>query len=128
MARRKLEHVGVMVTDIERSIAFYQQVVGMKLKNQVLLPDRKIKLAFLGFLQDGETELELIEGHEGTLPAEGKVHHFALTVDDIEEEFHRVRGLEVRNLDGEITALPNGSRYFFFSGPDDERVEFFQPA
>lgn len=126
MARTKIEHVGVMVKDLENSIKFYQDIVGMELKGTLLHTNGIIKLAFLGFRKDGETELELIQGYNDKLPNEGKVHHFAITVDDIEEEFQRMKNLDIKLIDEEITTLPNGSRYFFFHGPDGEWIEFFQ--
>jgi lactoylglutathione lyase len=122
----KIEHVGVMVKDMETSIKFYEDVVGMKLHSRLIHTNGIIKLAFLCFDRAGETELELIEGYNDKLPQEGKVHHFAITVDDIEEEFTRIKKLDVKLIDKEITTLPNGAKYFFFYGPDGEWVEFFQ--
>jgi lactoylglutathione lyase len=127
VARKRIEHVGVMVKDMERSIAFYKEVVGLSLKGTMDHPNGVIKLAFLGFEQQGETELELIQGYNDELPAEGKVHHIAFTVDDIEEEWSRIGAITyVKLIDSEITTLPNGSRYFFFHGPDGEWIEFFE--
>ena len=126
MARRKIEHVGIMVKNIDASVRFYEEVVGLKLKGKLEHTNGVIQLAFLGFDQAGETELELIQGYNGMLSPEGKVHHVAFTVDDIEEEWDRIRKLDVRLIDRDITTLPNGSRYFFFYGPDEEWIEFFQ--
>ncbi|MCM3267414.1 VOC family protein [Paenibacillus elgii] len=126
MARKKIEHVGIMVRDIDTSVRFYKDVVGLELKDKLVHTNGIVTLAFLGFNESGETELELIQGYNDGLPAEGKVHHVAFTVDDIEEEFARIKELDVRLIDQEITTLPNGSRYFFFHGPDGEWVEFFQ--
>ncbi|UUZ85729.1 VOC family protein [Paenibacillus sp. P26] len=127
MARTRIEHVGIMVKDIDTSARFYEKVVGLTLKGKLDHTNGIVKLAFLGFNQSGETELELIEGYNDKLPQEGKVHHVAFTVDDVEEEFVRIQGMpEVRLIDSEITTSPNGSRYFFFYGPDGEWIEFFQ--
>lgn len=126
MATLKLEHVGVMVRNLESSIEFYQDIIGMKLKDTLVHTNGVIRLAFLGFDKEGETELELIEGYNDNLPIEGKVHHIAITVDDIEEEMNRIKSLDVKLIDTEITTLPNGSKYFFFHGPDGEWIEFFQ--
>ncbi|WP_159887689.1 VOC family protein [Paenibacillus puerhi] len=127
MARKRLEHVGIMVRHMETSIRFYEDVVGLTCKGLLDHSNGIIKLAFLGFGQQGETELELIHGYHDSLPQEGKVHHVAFTVDDIEEEFERIQRLtNVRLIDQEITTLPNGSKYFFFHGPDGEWIEFFQ--
>lgn len=126
MAVLKMEHVGVMVANLEASIRFYEDVIGLKRKGTLLHTNGVIKLGFLGFEALNETEVELIEGYNAGLPQEGKVHHLAFTVDDIETEFTRIKGLGVEQLDAEITTLPNGSRYFFFNGLDGERIEFFQ--
>lgn len=127
MARKKIEHVGIMVSDMDKSVAFYREVVGLELKGMLDHTNGVIKLAFLGFNQSSETELELIYGYNGGLPQEGKVHHIAFTVDDIDEEWTRIQSLaDVKLIDSEITTLPNGSRYFFFHGPDGEWIEFFQ--
>jgi lactoylglutathione lyase len=127
MARTKIEHVGIMVADLKQSIRFYREVVGLVLKDTLLHTNGVIQLAFLGFDQSGETELELIQGYNDKLPQEGKVHHIAFTVENVEEEFERIQQLEyVQLIDKEIITLPNGSRYFFFHGPDGEWIEFFQ--
>jgi len=126
MAVSKMEHVGVMVADLEASIRFYEDVIGLTLKGTLLHTNGVIRLAFLGFGPTGETEVELIEGYNAGLPVEGKVHHLAFTVDDIEVEFARIQGLRVPGVDDSITTLPNGSRYFFFDGLGGERIEFFQ--
>ncbi|CAN7750477.1 VOC family protein [Paenibacillus sp. LjRoot56] len=126
MTVMKLEHVGVMVANLEASIAFYVNVIGLKHKGTLLHTNGVIRLGFLGFETANETEVELIEGYNANLPQEGKVHHLAFTVDDIDAEFARIQDLEVEQLDKEITTLPNGSKYFFFNGLDGERIEFFQ--
>ncbi len=126
MTVMKLEHVGVMVANLEASIAFYVHVIGLKHKGTLLHTNGVIRLGFLGFEATNETEVELIEGYNANLPQEGKVHHLAFTVDDIDAEFARIQALEVEQLDTEITTLPNGSKYFFFNGLDGERIEFFQ--
>jgi lactoylglutathione lyase len=126
MANRRMDHIGVMVKDIEASIAFYTNIIGFELKGRTLHTNGVIELAFLGFGQTDETELELIQGYNDSLPIEGKVHHFAVTVDDVETEFKRLKQLDVSFVDEDITTLPNGYRYFFVSGLDGERIELFQ--
>ncbi|MBB6731047.1 VOC family protein [Cohnella zeiphila] len=126
MTVRKIEHVGIMSSDLEKSIAFYVQVVGLEHLETMTHTNGVIRLAFLSFPGHRETEVELIEGYDGQLAAEGRVHHVAFAVDDIEEEYRRIGSLSVRGLDDAITTLPNGSRYFFFLGPDGESIEFFQ--
>lgn len=128
MAVRKLEHVGIMVADLEKSISFYTEIIGFRHLSTIIHTNGVIRLAFLAGQDSSDTELELIEGYNDSLPAEGKVHHIAFTVYDVEAEFERISSLGVPLRDTEITTLPNGSRYFFFYGPDGEFLEMFQPA
>ncbi|WP_054028039.1 VOC family protein [Bacillus sp. FJAT-28004] len=126
MTKRRIDHVGVMVKNIEASITFYTEIIGFELKGRTPHTNGIIELAFLGFSESEETELELIQGYNDNLPSEGKVHHFAVTVTDVHAEFDRLKQLEVTFIDESITVLPNGYQYFFVSGPDGERIELFQ--
>ncbi|ANA83404.1 VOC family protein [Paenibacillus glucanolyticus] len=126
VSQKRLDHVGIVVRNLEATIAFYTSVVGLELKNRLTHTNGVIQLAFLGFNGSDETEVELIQGYSDSLPSEGTVHHFAVSTDDIEEEYARVQGLEVPHLDEEIVTLPNGYRYFFVHGPEGEWIEFFQ--
>ncbi|WJH34906.1 VOC family protein [Paenibacillus sp. CC-CFT747] len=126
VAVRRIEHVGLMVKDLEASVAFYKETAGLELKGTLEHTNGVIRLAFLGYGESGETELELIQGYNDRLPAEGKVHHIAFKVDRLEPEIERLRELNVTFIDKEITTLPNGSRYIFFEGPDGEWIEFFE--
>ncbi|MBW7455877.1 VOC family protein [Paenibacillus sepulcri] len=128
MAVRKLEHVGIMVKDLDQSIPFYTEVVGLKHQYTMTHTNGIIRLAFLAGADAQESQLELVEGYEGELAVEGRTHHTAFTVDDVEAEFARIKQLGVPLRDTEITTLPNGARYFFFYGPDGEFLEMFQPA
>jgi len=126
MANKRIDHVGIVVKDFEKSIDFYQTIVGFELKGKITHTNGVIQLAFLGFGNSDETELEIIHGYNDNLPSEGKVHHFAVHVDNLEEEYERVSKLGAQFVDKEIVTLPNGYRYFFIFGPDGEWVEFFQ--
>ncbi|OLN24264.1 glyoxalase [Domibacillus antri] len=126
MAISKLEHVGIQVKDLDTAIDFYTKVLDLELLEKQGHPDPNIKLAFLGFKTTNETLVELIEGYNPDLPAEGKVHHIAFTVDDIESELERIKQHNVTFIDQDITTLPSGSKYIFFHGPDGEWIELFQ--
>ncbi|PMC39232.1 glyoxalase [Bacillus sp. UMB0899] len=124
MAVLGFEHVGIQIADIDRSITFYQEVVGLKLLDRFIHTDGKMKLAFLGV--DNQIIVELIEGYNPNLPDEGKVHHIAFKVDNIEDEKKRLQNANVEWIFEDITVLPNGAKYIFFRGPDKEWIEFFE--
>ncbi|WP_281430311.1 VOC family protein [Bacillus stratosphericus] len=54
-----------------------------------------IEVAFLGFKDKAETEIELIQGYSSDLPSERKVHHLTFTTDNIHAEFNRIQKLQI---------------------------------
>ncbi|MFD3257681.1 VOC family protein [Paenibacillus lentus] len=129
MTIRKIEHIGIRVSALEDSIEFYERVIGLKLLYILGEVEDELRLAFLAFPGQENVEIELIYVRGGEeLPSEGRVHHIAFTVSHIEEEYKRIAGLGLSGLDPEIRSISNGSRLFFFNGPDGERIEFFEPV
>jgi lactoylglutathione lyase len=121
-----MEHIGVMVKDMDASITFYTEVLGMQLVNRVKL-NEEVELGFLSLPGDEHIQIELINrGHEG-MSNEGLVHHIAFTVSDIESEVERLKKLNVRMLDETPRTILDGVKIAFFFGPDGERLEYFQP-
>jgi lactoylglutathione lyase len=126
MAVQKLEHVGVVVKNIEVSAEFYGKVLGMELK-EIRQPNPDIRLGFLGFPEDTALIIELVERANSDLPNEGIVNHIAFTVDDIEKDAARIAELGVTFINEGIISLGNGTRFIFFKGPDGEHLELYQP-
>ncbi len=127
MAVTKMEHIGIKVDNLERSLQFYREVIGLTVRSILGEAGDGVRLAFLSFPGQASVEVELIERVFEGLPREGRVSHAAFTVDDIEEEHRRIAALGIPALTG-ISTLANGSSYFFFDGPDEEKLEFFQSA
>ncbi|QGQ97332.1 VOC family protein [Paenibacillus psychroresistens] len=125
MTKRKIDHVGIMVNDMDSSIKFYTEVAGLEVKDRNVHANG-LEVVFLGYGFEDETEIELIHGFKDQLPSEGKVHHVALSVSDIQLEWDRVKQIGVEFIDQEIATMPNGIRYFFIYGPEKEWIEFFQ--
>lgn len=125
MAVNKIEHIGIKVAQLEQSLTFYEEVIGLTLQDIIGEPGDELRLAFLSFPGQTSVEVELIERVWTGLPDEGKVSHVAFTVTGIEAEHSRIAALKLPGLTG-ISTLANGSRYFFFDGPDGEKLEFFE--
>ncbi|TVY06854.1 VOC family protein [Paenibacillus cremeus] len=122
----KLEHIGVKVNDMDASVKFYTEVLGMRLANRARLDDG-VELGFLSFPDSDNIEIELIGRGSDGLSDNGKVHHIAFTVSDIEAEVERLKGLGVTMIDEEPREILGGVKIAFFFGPDGERLEYFQP-
>jgi lactoylglutathione lyase len=122
----KLEHIGIMAKDMEVSIRFYQEALGLSLVGREKL-DNGVELAFLSYRGSVNIQVELISGGHDDIPAKGKVDHLAFTVSDIEAEIERLRKLGVSLIDESPRTILDGIKIAFFYGPNGERLEFFQP-
>lgn len=127
MSIHKVEHVGIRVSDIQKSIAFYQEVFGLTLQNTWGDHKDGPRLAFLGFEGRPEREnVELIATDESAIAETGRVDHLAFTVTDLDAEVERIRALRVRFISDAPVALAGLGRVIFFHGPDGEHLELFE--
>ena len=51
----RMMHTMIRVTDIEKSIAFYCDVLGMRLLRRMDFPEGRFTLAFVGYADESET-------------------------------------------------------------------------
>jgi len=81
----RLLHTMLRVGDLERSINFYTEVLGMKLLRQKDYPDGKFTLAFIGYGDESEnTVIELTHNWDTDKYNLGDGYgHIAIEVDDV---------------------------------------------
>ncbi|MEV6975792.1 VOC family protein [Kitasatospora sp. NPDC093806] len=123
-------HVGLNVTDLARSTAFYRRVLGLEPVREGT--DAEHRFAFLG--RDGRLVLTLWQQSEGRFAtAAPGLHHLSFQVDTLDE----VRAAEalLRELGAEFAydgVVPHGegaaSGGIFFTDPDGVRLEIYTPA
>ncbi len=121
----RLLHVMLRVTDLERSIEFYTNVLGMELLRRKDYPDGKFTLAFLGYGPEAEnTVLELTHNWETDSYELGTGYgHIAINVDDV-----YVAAEEVRKRGGNVTREPGPMKHgttilAFVEDPDGYKIE-----
>ena len=89
----RLLHTMLRVGDLDRSIDFYQNVLGMKLLRRKDYPDGKFTLAFVGYGDESDNtviELTYNWGTESYDLGEG-YGHIAIEVDDVYEAVDELR-------------------------------------
>jgi lactoylglutathione lyase len=89
----RILHTMIRVGDLERSIQFYTQVLGMKLLRQKEYPDGKFTLAFLGYGAESENtviELTYNWGVDSYDLGNG-FGHLALEVEDVYQATDEIR-------------------------------------
>lgn len=123
-------HVGLNVTDVDRSVAFYGAVLGLEVQASGAESGRR--WAFLG--RDGHLLVTLWQQSEGRFATERPgLHHLSFQVDSVEE----VRAVQatLRGLSAEFAydgVVPHGegaaSGGIYFTDPDGIRLEVYTPS
>ena len=125
----RILHTMLRVGDLERSIAFYTEVLGMRLMRRKDYPDGEFTLAFLGYQDESEaTALELTHNWGVSHYEMGNAYgHLALEVDDVYAAVDaiRARGGKIIREAGPMNA---GSTVIaFIEDPDGYHVELLAP-
>jgi lactoylglutathione lyase len=126
----RLLHTMLRVGDLEKSLAFYQDVLGMQLLSRKDYPDGKFTLAFVGFGKNPEqAEIELTHNWGVTSYELGTAYgHIALGVSDIYGVCEKIRA-----AGGKITREPGPMKHgstviAFVQDPDGYKIELIDEA
>jgi lactoylglutathione lyase len=124
----RILHTMLRVTNLERALAFYTEVLGMKLLRRSDYPDGKFTLAFVGYSDESESAvLELTHNWETSSYELGNAYgHIAVEVDDAYKACDEVarRGGKVTRTAGPMT---HGKTVIaFVEDPDGYKIEFIQ--
>jgi len=114
---RKVDHIGVAVSNLEEALKIYTDVLGLKLHGTEVVEEQKVRVAFMPV---GDTEIELLESTDPEGPiakfiekrGEG-IQHIAFRVDDIEEALEQMRQKGVRLIDEKPRYGAGGARIAF---------------
>jgi lactoylglutathione lyase len=116
-----MNHVGVIVDDMEVSKKFYEEVIGAVLEHTY--ENERVQLAFY---RVGSGVIELVKRknteHSRNL---GVVEHIAFTVENIEESVEALKKNNVKPISENISTMEN-KLLFFFYGPNGEKLEYVQ--
>ncbi len=120
-----LHHVGVVVENLEEAVRFYVETLGLSLESRADLPEKNLRLAFLGGA-GGRVELLEYRGPKASTAGRGTVDHVALAVKDLEPAIASLEEAGIADRDAAPRPGPGGRRIFFFRGPSGERIELVE--
>ena len=124
----RMLHTMIRVGDLQRSIDFYTQVLGMKLLRQSEYPSGRFTNTFVGYDDESKTSvLELTYNWDTKTYDMGNGYgHVAIEVDDAYKTCE-----EVKKRGGKVTREPGPMKHgttviAFVEDPDGYKIEFVQ--
>nr|WP_218967406.1 lactoylglutathione lyase [Neisseria meningitidis] len=124
----RLLHTMLRVGNLEKSLDFYQNVLGMKLLRRKDYPEGRFTLAFVGYGDETDsTVLELTHNWDTERYDLGNAYgHIAVEVDDAYEACERVKR-QGENVVREAGPMKHGTTVIaFVEDPDGYKIEFIQ--
>ncbi len=121
----RLLHTMIRVGDLDRSLKFYTDILGMKLLRRRDYPDGQFTLAFVGYGDESENSVIELTYNWGVSHYErgNAFGHLAIGVDDVYATTERIRAAG-GNIVREPGPMKHGSTVLaFVEDPDGYRIE-----
>lgn len=126
----RLLHTMIRVADLDKSIAFYTEVLGMRLLRRKDYPAGRFTLAFVGYGDEAENSvIELTHNWDTSAYDHGNAFgHLAIEVEDAARACEEARGHGARVM-REAGPMNAGTTIIAFIGdPDGYPIEFIQKS
>ena len=124
MKARKLLHTRYRVNDLEKTIRFYKEILGLEEVRRHKSP----RGSELAFLKAPESE-ELIEicyfPNSGPVEVQADLTHLAFEVDSLEQFGKELAGHGLKYSDGPVMK-PDGGGFAFIDAPEGYEIELIQ--
>jgi lactoylglutathione lyase len=122
----KILHTMIRVGDMQRSVAFYRDILGMRVLRTTARPQQKYDLTFMGY-GDGGAEIELTYNYGVASYEMGKAFgHIAVEVENAAEACRQAREKGGR-VTREAGPVQGGDTVIaFIEDPDGYKIELIQ--
>jgi lactoylglutathione lyase len=120
----KLLHTRYRVNDLERTVKFYREVLGLQEIRRHKSP-RGSELAFLK-APDSEEEIEITYfPNGGPVQVQPDLTHLAFLVDNLDEFSKHLAKLGIKYSDGPTTSS-TGTKFAFIDAPEGYEIELIE--
>ena len=129
-----LDHVGIAVSDLPASLAFFKDVLGLHVETTEEIASQRVRATFIN---TGDSTLEMLEATAPDSPIAkfidkrgGGMHHVCLRVEDIDAALMHLRARGVRLIDEKARPGAENALVAFIhpSSANGVLVELKQPA
>ena len=120
----KLLHTRMRVSDMDQTVNFYTNVLGLEVLERKVSP-RGSHLAFLK-VPNSEELIELCSfPPSGLVTVQEDLVHLAFQVENLDDTIEQLGAKQIRITDGPTTTS-SGSRFIFIDAPDGYEVELIE--
>lgn len=124
--KARLLHTMIRVADLDRSVRFYTQVLGLREERRKVLERADATLVFL-VDEAGHHRIELTFNHDGRRYELGnQFGHFAFAVPDLDLARAELAEHGIEFTRGPYTVSAGGSRIAFIVDPDGVEIELIE--
>jgi lactoylglutathione lyase len=124
----KFLHTSITVRNMEESLAFYTEMLGLQFERRRTIPENHAEIAFVRDPASGaRVELTHWEGKDTFEPGE-QLDHLAFEVDDLDRTLMRLRTKNVRVAKEPYRLSGGSSRIAFVLDPNDVWIELIERA
>ncbi len=124
--KARLDHVGIVVRDLERALEFYRDALGLEVAPAEAVASQRVTITDVAL---AGARLELLQADDADSPV-GRflgrrgpgLHHITLAVDDLSVTLARLRARGVRLIDETPRTGAGGSRIAFIHPSSAEGV------
>ena len=116
---KQVEHIAIVVHDLDAALTVYQQALGLSLLRMEEVPAEKVRVAFLR-LPQGDGHIELVQptddqtGIARFLGKRGEgIHHICFRVDDIAAAMSSLTASGMQIMEQEPRVGSQGQKYAF---------------
>jgi methylmalonyl-CoA/ethylmalonyl-CoA epimerase len=122
----KVDHIGIAVENLEETLKFYTDILGLENTGIETVEEQKVRVAFLPI---GDTEVELLESTSPDGPiakfieknGQG-VQHIAFKVDNIKDAIEYMQSKGMKMIDEEPRYGAGGAKIAFVHPKSSHRV------
>jgi glyoxylase I family protein len=137
----EMNHIGVSVANLEKSVRFYTEIMGMKIDYRAFHEGTGVSevvgvnnaILNICVVRKKSCRIELIEyGDREQGPGEYKKQneqgliHISFAVTDVDEVYERIRSLGYEFFSQPKVTRENGPKICYFKGPDRVIIELYE--